>query len=442
MKLAERWWQRLGRRGANEILEVRGFPTGVLGDEWRAVVTECGDLVDARGNFVMRWFVAADDRWHRPADEVAVRQRNVDGSAVVETRIRVPGGDVVETVWSTIASDGRRFTAVEFANESSMPVAIAVTGKKLVTARPIEPAPAPGLEIDELVRVLPVAHRTNVRVFVAHDDRAGDWPTGCSEAGEVGAGWLAVVGRAGRVSVPELIGGRSVAELVAATRCRMALESIADVADPIERLLMIDERSRMNLDQDDLVPTVIEAAELVLGRARSGGGDALGIRLALTAAHRLLRSDPRAATDLVSSVARWRKNRAENFPEAWGAIDASGPLVDSGRRLPAEVADRLVRWTTGNTATLVPDGLPRSWWGSSCEVFDLAVGSSHRVSFAIRWHGERPAVLWEISGPPGLVLRSGADENWSTTQERGEALWAAPAPVRSSLRVQSGESFG
>ena len=440
--MADRWWRRLGRRGSNETHEVRGFPTGVLGDSWRAVVTEWGDLVDARGADVMRWFVAADDRWHRPADETAVRQHNVDGSAVVETRIRVPGGDVVETVWSTIAADGRRFTAVEFANESSMPVAIAVAGRNLLTPRAVEPGPAPGLEIDEPVRVLPVAHRTNVRVLVAHDDHRGDWPTGCSEASEVGAGWLAVVGRAGRVSIPEVIGGRSVAELVSATRCRLALESIIDVTDPVERLLMIDERSRMNLDHDDLVPTVIEAAEAVMSRARSGGGDELGARLALTAAHRLLHSDPRAANDLVAAVARWRKNRAANFPEAWGTIEPNGPLVESGRRLPAEVADRLVRWTAENTATLVPDGLPRSWWGSSCEVFDLAVGTSHRVSFAIRWHGERPAVLWEISGPAGLVLRSGADDSWSTTQARGEALWAAPAPVRSNLTVRSGESFG
>ncbi len=390
----------------------------------------------------MQWFVAADDRWHRPPDEVAVRQCNVDGSAVVETRLRVPGGDVVETIWSTIATDGRRFTAVEFANESSMPVAIAVAGENLLTSRPVDPGPAPGLEFDEPVRVLPVAHRTSVRVLVAHDGRGGDWPSDFSDASDVGAGWLAIVGRAGRVSIPEMIGGRPVADVVAATRCRLALESITDIIDPVERLLMIDERSRMNLDQEDLVPIVIEAAEEILVSVRSGGGDESGARLALLAAHRSLRSDPRAASDLVASVARWRKNRATNFPEAWGPIESTPPLGDSGRRLPADVVDRLVRWTGENTATLVPDGLPRSWWGSSCEAFDLAVGSSHRVSFAIRWHGERPAVLWEVAGPAGLVLRSGADESWSTTQARGEALWSAPAPVRSNLSVRSAESFG
>jgi hypothetical protein len=129
------------------------------------------------------------------------------------------------------------------------------------------------------------------------------------------------------------------------------------------------------------------------------------------------------------------------LPEAWGDIEVQGALTDSGRRFPADVADRLVRWTAKNTATLVPDGLPRPWWGSSCEAFDIAVGNEHRVSFAIRWHGDRPAVLWEVSGPPGLVLRSGADDQWTTTEPRGETLWAAPQPVRTNLVLNSEQSF-
>ena len=41
------------------------------------------------------------------------------------------------------------------------------------------------------------------------------------------------------------------------------------------------------------------------------------------------------------------------------------------------------------------------------------------MSFAIRWHGERPAVLWEVSGQPmPLSYRS-----WSTGELAGEALW-------------------
>ena len=70
-------------------------------------------------------------------------------------------------------------------------------------------------------------------------------------------------------------------------------------------------------------------------------------------------------------------------------------------------------------------------------VDDIAVGARHRVSFAVRWHGERPAVLWEVDGPPGLTLRSGVDDSWSTTESRGEALWNVPRRPPTTLSVGS-----
>ncbi len=57
------------------------------------------------------------------------------------------------------------------------------------------------------------------------------------------------------------------------------------------------------------------------------------------------------------------------------------------------------------------------------------------LSYAVRWHGDRPALLWELvagdgqtgSGRSGAVvtLRApGLDETWSTREPRGEALLA------------------
>ena len=439
--MADRWWRRRRTSDASKWNPVVGYPTGVLGHDWRALVTPSGDVVDADGTALLRWFVAADDRWHRPADEVAVRQSNVAGSAVVETRLRVPGGDVVQTIWSAIASNGRGYTVVEFANESSMPVAIAIAGDDVLTPRPVAPGEAPGLEPDEPVRVLPVAHRTNISVLIAHDVRGAEWPSSWPTADEVAAGWLAIATRGGRVSVPEVIDGRPVDEIVMAARCRAALEDPELIDDPIERLLSIDERRRMNLHDDDLEPMVVASVEQVIAGLRKGSGDESATRLALTSANRLLQSDARAAADLVAAVARLKNDRAATFPEAWGEVQAPGPLVDSGRRLSADLIDRVVRWTAPNTVTLMPDGLPRRWWGNSCEVFDVPAGPDHRISFAIRWHGERPAVLWEVVGPPGLALRSGADEKWATIDASGEALWAAPSPVRISMSVSSDQSF-
>jgi hypothetical protein len=52
-----------------------------------------------------------------------------------------------------------------------------------------------------------------------------------------------------------------------------------------------------------------------------------------------------------------------------------------------------------------------------------------RISVAIRWHGARPAVLWEVASAPAdpVNLRcSVLDPTWSTTKAVGEALLAAP----------------
>lgn len=84
-----------------------------------------------------------------------------------------------------------------------------------------------------------------------------------------------------------------------------------------------------------------------------------------------------------------------------------------------------------------PDGLvlcsvvPDAWLGQSWSVHDVptAVG---RLGFAVRWHGDRPALLWELDPWPGagpVRLRApGLDPAWSTVEPRGEALLAAVPP--------------
>ncbi|MEO9224532.1 MAG: hypothetical protein ABI276_06030 [Acidimicrobiales bacterium] len=73
--------------------------------------------------------------------------------------------------------------------------------------------------------------------------------------------------------------------------------------------------------------------------------------------------------------------------------------------------------------------------GQSLEVYGAPVGH-RRVSFAVRWHGERPALLWEVEPDPEAVaahgdvpafcMTSGLDPDWSSTEPRGEALLAPP----------------
>ena len=429
-----KWWRR------SSSVSVEGRVTGVLGGSWRATVTPWGDVVGSDEASSVRWFVAADDRWYHPADEVAVRQRLVEGAPVFETRLRVPGGDVVQRIWSASGERGRDYTLFEFENDSPMPIVVALSNPRLVSMRALVAQPARGLEVDAPV-VVPIGHRTSVRLALPHDARSGDgWPDDVADWGAVARGWVATAERAGRIVVPEANGGLSLVDAVAAARCQIALVGDDVSLSAATRLVAAGERAAMGLDTFDDI-AVIECAESVIADVRRSRIDVTMARLSLSAAWRLLSGQERAQSDLVVAVARARRARATSLPDAWEPIQTVVLPEWASLSLPAHVADRLVRWTGEGEATLLADGLPDSWLGSSCEAHGIPVTDRHRVSWAIRWHGERPAVLWEVDGPAGLRIRSGVDSSWSTTEPRGEALWSAPRRPPTSLSVGS-ESFG
>ena len=62
-----------------------------------------------------------------------------------------------------------------------------------------------------------------------------------------------------------------------------------------------------------------------------------------------------------------------------------------------------------------------------------------RLSFAVRWHGERPALLWDLeshrSDPAVRLTAPALDPDWSSAEPRGEALLSpVPVPERPSQR--------
>ena len=76
---------------------------------------------------------------------------------------------------------------------------------------------------------------------------------------------------------------------------------------------------------------------------------------------------------------------------------------------------------------LLPYGLPPAWLGANFEVFGVQIGPRSRVDYAVRWHGDRPAVLWEVTGEPVELTAPLIDPDWRTADAKGEALWPAPA---------------
>nr|MBA3654738.1 hypothetical protein [Actinomycetota bacterium] len=68
--------------------------------------------------------------------------------------------------------------------------------------------------------------------------------------------------------------------------------------------------------------------------------------------------------------------------------------------------------------------LPAAWQGQPIEVHDAPTYFG-RLSFVLRWHGDRPALLWELdkrNDAPVRITAPGLDPTWSTTDPRGDAL--------------------
>jgi hypothetical protein len=80
---------------------------------------------------------------------------------------------------------------------------------------------------------------------------------------------------------------------------------------------------------------------------------------------------------------------------------------------------------SGSTTDVLP-AFGEDWLGQPVAVLRVpTIGGS--LSFALRWHGARPAILWEVEGDrPFTLTCSAIDPSWSTTDRRGEALLDAP----------------
>lgn len=376
--------------------------TGVIGQQWRASVTPWGDIEPWDGTPGLGWYVAADDRWHVPSQETTVRQQRIDGTSVVETRVRIPNGDAVQRIYSV--ADGGGCTVVEILNESTMPIAVAFDRRDVLTDRPPSDAPIQGMELPEGSFVVPIGHQATARVAIPHDGSgSGILPANLPSAMHVARGWSTVTGRASRLVLPDA----SSALAVTAERCELALGSMAHAGeDPVAFILALGELARMGEQLDPWMPELVEAVELAAPRQ---GWD---VAAALDAAARVLHAagERRGRRDLQRIVERRTPDPADPSEAPTGV--------------------RLVAWTERRLAlggALLPVGFPVSWLGANIEVYGVPIGVASTVSFAVRWHGERPALLWEVTGEPVTLSAPAIDPHWQTTEPTGEALWAVPA---------------
>jgi hypothetical protein len=200
---------------------------GVRGGGWNAVVNERGAVRLNDGSTVLDWYIAADDRWHDPSTEPSVRQTRRAGVPVVETRVRIPGGDAIQRVYAVADAGG--LVVVEISNESTLPIAVAFTRPDLISSRTPSPRGAQGIELPPESIVFPVAHGSTLRIalrapnnFVASVDVER-----LPSSEQLQKGWLKAVEQAGYVIVPE----GAVAPLVAKLRSDALVLSGHDLDD-------------------------------------------------------------------------------------------------------------------------------------------------------------------------------------------------------------------
>ncbi|MCP3990345.1 MAG: hypothetical protein GY724_14810 [Actinomycetia bacterium] len=105
---------------------------------------------------------------------------------------------------------------------------------------------------------------------------------------------------------------------------------------------------------------------------------------------------------------------------AWSRAGLADDPVAAARFLVA--ARSLLIDDGGDDLVLLP-GFAAAWRGANVELNDVPTRFG-RLSFGIRWHGHRPALLWQLDGesPAPTIRCPDLDAEWSTTEARGEAL--------------------
>jgi hypothetical protein len=182
-------------------------------------------------------------------------------------------------------------------------------------------------------------------------------------------------------------------------------------------------------------PSITATAEVIRERfcigegfyqaiSHTGLGTYLTLQLALV---ELEAGDRRALARL-----QWLVDRATDtytWPEAIHPRLDGGCMGDGHHGWAAAdflttVRNLLVRETDDGVALC--SMLPEAWTGEPLEVHDAPTHFGH-VSFAVRWHGDRPALLWELRPHPDLtapvvITAPGIAPGWSTTDTSGETL--------------------
>jgi hypothetical protein len=201
----------------------------------------------------------------------------------------------------------------------------------------------------------------------------------------------------------------------------------------LARWSQLGEQRHQLEDLDRILGRLAQAAHVVAGQGDTLAGaswldDALvtlGGRL-----HQIEQPDVAERVQGFSTVVQPVDGAADLLAKLTKEIDKRGVWPNSQMRNAAQyvrAVRALVVEDTGTQVHVLP-GMPKRWRGRTLDVFGLPIANGS-LSFGLRWHGPRPALLWEATLAPDVpfVLRApGIDTDFMSHERQGEALLADP----------------
>ena len=314
------------------------------------------------------------------------------------------------------------------------PPAAAAVGHDAVDALlEVEGGSAAGLDLkgrDIAGLVWPLPHSARLAVGASLGRGMPSPPSDLPDADAVLRGWQAHLDRGARFEVPDEGLARRIDRNRRRWLGRTGRMETADVAELCELSVRLDHHGY----HDDAALVLVEIAARWTTEAPTE-------RLRAFTAHHDLTGDEQAAIRFVEAVAE--------AVEAAARIGAEVPVEPVERLLIAAGQDRAAEDfrrlglgpaespAEGLRAELVADhedellvapGFRPAWQGGPLAVYGLPTRFGP-LSYAVRWHNARPALLWELDSRPGqqpVTLRAPVlDESWSSDEPAGETLLAA-----------------
>lgn len=192
----------------------------------------------------------------------------------------------------------------------------------------------------------------------------------------------------------------------------------ADQLDDLERILGRLARAAHEIDSrgGDLAGAGWLADALV----------ALGGRL-----HQIDQPDVAERIQGFEVAGRLVEGAADRLAETTNELDRRGAWSSEPMRSAATYVRSLravIGQDFGDDLLVLLADLPVSWRGRAVDVFDLPIANG-TVSYGLRWHGPRPALLWEANLVPEVSLTvrvPGIDPDFVSTDRQGEVLLADP----------------